>query len=115
MRRQSAKAAALVDARAAVRWRLLAERGAQCEGCPVTPVGNRRDPRLWSDLHEVLTRARGGSITDPANILCLCRECHRWVTEHEEEARALGLVRARSAEEHRATFRPWEAPVESVS
>jgi hypothetical protein len=32
------------------------------------------------DIHEPLTRARGGSITDPANWLPLCRSCHDEVT-----------------------------------
>lgn len=56
-------------------------------------------------MHEILTRGRGGDPTDAENILCLCRACHKWVTEHETAARALGLVRARTAEEHAATFR----------
>ncbi|WIC89104.1 HNH endonuclease [Arthrobacter phage Ottawa] len=58
-------------------------------------------------MHEVLTRARGGDPTDKSNILCLCRQCHQWVTTHETAARGLGLVRARSAEEHQQAFRPW--------
>ena len=32
--------------------------------------------RLADDLHEPLTRARGGSITDPDNAVPLCRPCH---------------------------------------
>lgn len=106
-----AKARAVTSERAVIRWQLLAARGAHCQGCPVTPVG-APEPRLWSDLHEILTRGRGGDPTDPENILCLCRECHRWVTEHEVEARALGLVRARTAAEHEALFRL--APRDSV-
>lgn len=60
-------------------------------------------------MHEVLTRGRGGDPTDPDNILCLCREHHEWVTTHEVEARGMGLVRARTAEEHARVFRPWES------
>lgn len=60
-------------------------------------------------MHEVLTRARGGDPTDKSNILCLCRQCHQWVTTHETEARALGLVRAMTAEEHQKVTRPWLA------
>ena len=44
------------------------------------------------DPHELLSRARGGSITDPANIVPLCRADHRWVTEHPREAAAEGLA-----------------------
>lgn len=36
--------------------------------------------RSWDDMHEVRSRARGGSITDPLNIVCLCRRHHDWVT-----------------------------------
>lgn len=43
------------------------------------------------DVHEVKSRARGGSILDPANLLCLCRPCHDWVTTHPREAEELGL------------------------
>ena len=43
------------------------------------------------DLHEVVSRARGGSITDPENCVPLCRQHHRWVTEHPLEAAELGL------------------------
>jgi len=42
------------------------------------------------DAHELLSRARGGSITDPANIRLLDRACHRWVTEHPAEAAVEG-------------------------
>lgn len=35
----------------------------------------------WADdVHEPLTRARGGSIADPANMAPLCRPCHDEVT-----------------------------------
>lgn len=36
--------------------------------------------RFADDIHEPLTRARGGSITDPENWLPLCRSCHDEVT-----------------------------------
>lgn len=41
-------------------------------------------PHLADDLHEPLTRARGGSITDPGNQLPLCRRCHDEVTFRPE-------------------------------
>lgn len=99
-----AKARRVSAERKDIRLSLHAHRGPYCQGCPVTPVG-AEDPRPWTDMHEVLTRGRGGDPTDEANILCLCRPCHKWVTEHETAARALGLVRARTAEEHADTFR----------
>lgn len=98
-RKKATETAAL---RKQLRFSLLAHRGPYCQypGCT--------EP--WSDMHEVLTRGRGGDPTDGANILCLCRPHHKWVTEHEEEARKMGLVRARTAEEHQTTFRTWELP-----
>ncbi|MBN6054568.1 hypothetical protein JYK22_21680, partial [Nonomuraea sp. RK-328] len=36
--------------------------------------------RLADDAHEVLTRARGGSITDPNNIRAVCRPHHDEIT-----------------------------------
>lgn len=45
-----------------------------------------------TDCHEVLTRARGGSITDPANFRYLGRKCHDWITTHPLEAHAEGYV-----------------------
>ena len=42
--------------------------------------GRPRCTRLADDIHEPLTRARGGSITDPRNQVPLCRPCHDEVT-----------------------------------
>lgn len=44
------------------------------------------------DAHELLSRARGGSITDPSNIAPVSRDCHRFITEHPELAEAAGLA-----------------------
>lgn len=109
MRRQSHKARQIAEFRRELDFELLAARGSACEACPLTPVG-RTPARPWSEKHEVLTRARGGDPTDVGNILCLCHDCHRWITDHETDARALGLVRGRTAEEHSAAVRPWESP-----
>lgn len=53
--------------------------------------------RCWSafatDLHEVKTRARGGSILDEDNICVLCRSCHSWITENPAEAKAQGWLK----------------------
>jgi len=35
----------------------------------------------WAtDVHEIMTRARGGSILDEDNVLALCRPCHSFIT-----------------------------------
>jgi len=53
--------------------------------------------RFADDVHEPLTRARGGSITDPANMAPLCRECHDAVTFRPDSelgwAYEIGLLR----------------------
>jgi len=45
------------------------------------------------DVHEVKSRARGGSIIDIKNLRCLCRPCHNWITSHPEEAHAQGWLK----------------------
>lgn len=41
------------------------------------PAEVLKNCRRWGeDLHEPLTRARGGSITNPANATVPCRPCH---------------------------------------
>ena len=53
--------------------------------------------RWADDAHEPLSRARLGSITDPANVVFVCRACHDLVTFRPESeigwAFRLGLVR----------------------
>ena len=70
--------------RAAVIDRLWPGRIAQCwrDGCP----------RLADDIHEIQTRARGGSITDPANLAPLCRPCHDEATNDAPWAYEQGLL-----------------------
>ena len=53
------------------------------------PVCERCSAARSTDIHEVLSRARGGSILDPTNLVALCRPCHSWITvnpaaAHEE-------------------------------
>jgi len=49
--------------------------------------------RWADDAHEPLSRARGGSITDPANCVPLCRPCHTLITDQEPQwAYDLGLL-----------------------
>lgn len=77
-------------AKAVVRQRA---RGA----CEARGVFARNWPEIdcWGpfDFHEVMTRARGGSITDPSNILMCCRRHHDWITMHPVESAEVGLVR----------------------
>lgn len=48
--------------------------------------------RYADDVHEPLTRARGGSITDPANMAPLCRTDHDEVQKGPAWAYDLGLM-----------------------
>ncbi|HEV3268433.1 MAG TPA: HNH endonuclease signature motif containing protein [Acidimicrobiales bacterium] len=36
--------------------------------------------RRSTDVHEILTRARGGSVIDRKNVAALCRRCHAFIT-----------------------------------
>lgn len=49
--------------------------------------------RFAHDAHEPLTRARGGSITDPGNVKAVCRPHHDEITFEEPEwAYELGFL-----------------------
>ena len=83
MRFRSKKREAIYRKRRPLVEQLLAERSI-CERCGTNPS---------REIHEVVTRARGGSILDPANCRALCRRCHAWVTEHPKQAHEEGLMR----------------------
>jgi hypothetical protein len=53
------------------------------------------------DVHEILTRARGGSIVDPDNCLALCRACHRFITDNPAFSNEQGF-----------TVSSWSGPAE---
>jgi 5-methylcytosine-specific restriction endonuclease McrA len=48
--------------------------------------------RHATDVHEILTRARGGSITDAENCIALCRGCHNFVTVNTKWGERHGFV-----------------------
>lgn len=49
--------------------------------------------RWADDVHEPLTRARGGSITDPENMEPPCRFCHEALGLEPSWGYSLGLIR----------------------
>lgn len=57
------------------------------------PVCQRCHAARSSEVHELVSRARGGSILDRSNCVALCHTCHRWITEHPAEAHAQGWLR----------------------
>jgi hypothetical protein len=67
--------------RAAMADRLWPDRR---EGTVMCGCGRPECQRPATDLHEPLSRARGGSITDPANAVPLARECHDEITFRPE-------------------------------
>lgn len=87
--RVSRKRYARKDDRDACRLTVMDRCGGACEACPRLHSG---PVRAAVDVHEIKTRARGGSIYDPANCLGVCRVCHDWITGHPARARELGLV-----------------------
>lgn len=46
------------------------------------------------DVHERLSRARGGDILDPeqAHMITACRACHDWITREPKAAEAMRLA-----------------------
>lgn len=61
------------------RWRAKADYLAEHQFCEM--AGSMCVGRPL-DIHERLSRGRGGSITDPANFVALCRPCHDHVTRN---------------------------------
>jgi len=85
IRKRSKKTAKLYrDQRVPLVKRLLSEIF-DCERC-----GQRSQV-----VHERLTRARGGSITDPSNCVVLCNPCHDWIHAHPRQATQEGWLTRR--------------------
>lgn len=80
MRYRSPKMATTYIQRRKLVARLLEERPV-CERCRFAQS---------VDVHEVKSRARGGSILDEANCRALCRVCHDFLTTHPRQAEAEG-------------------------
>jgi hypothetical protein len=106
---RSAKRAAIADERRAFVARILSERP-QCEARHyLRPIVSGLDDIdqgrvlaalrgcTWqaSEVHELLSRARGGSIVEDANVASLCHWCHGWVTTEPRLATMAGLQRSR--------------------
>ena len=57
------------------------------------PLCERCAKTYATDVHEIKTRARGGSILDRENLACLCRFCHAWVTQNPKLALEQGWLK----------------------
>ncbi len=62
----------------------------RCEAGHLTPASCSG---YATDIHEPLTRARGGSILDPANTVAICRACHDWIHDNPQSATRIGLLK----------------------
>ena len=95
MRHRSKKKEAEYRLRRPLVERLLTERG-WCEACPVfagydglvTYIRKRA-----VDVHEIVRRSQGGSILDEANLMTVCRDCHRRIGNEPALAFELGLAK----------------------
>jgi hypothetical protein len=85
---RSAKRIALDVERRAFVARILSERP-RCEMLNDHAV---RCHRASEHVHEKLTRARGGDILDPTNVLAVCFHCHRAIHDNPAWATAKGLL-----------------------
>lgn len=57
------------------------------------PICQRCLSARSTDVHEIKSRARGGSILDRENLAVLCRPCHSWITTNPAQATAEGWLR----------------------
>ena len=57
------------------------------------PICQRCQSRQATEVHEILSRARGGSILDKSNCAALCHQCHFWITTHPVQAKAEGWLK----------------------
>ena len=80
MRFRSKKMQAIYRKRIPLVARLLDER----------PICERCHKQRSTDIHERLSRARGGDILDETNCVALCSFCHHMITIHPAMAEAEG-------------------------
>jgi hypothetical protein len=71
-------------------------RQSTCEAGRVIEIDDKRHRCSITavDVHEMLTRARGGSIVDESNVLALCRSCHDWIHANPKRATELSFLRS---------------------
>lgn len=59
------------------------------------------------DVHELLPRSAGGSITERSNCIAICRTCHDWIHNNPAIARKVGLLKSRYLER---AYEPRQRP-----
>lgn len=86
----SKKRSALTKPRKDCREFVFKRAGGCCEATSALPL---ICTGAAEQVHEILARSQGGSITDPKNCLAVCGCCHTWITSNMNEARKLGLAK----------------------
>lgn len=92
---RSNKAKAMDPLREACRRAVLARAKYRCE----VRIDGRCGSRMpgWLDVHEIVPRSAGGSITDLDNCVAACRACHDFIHGNPNWATANGWKRTRDA------------------
>lgn len=57
------------------------------------PICERCHAARSTEVHELKSRARGGSILDPDNLAALCHHCHHWITTNPAAAHDEGWLK----------------------
>lgn len=98
MRRKSPKGAARAAVRSDLVARILDDRPL-CEAClAIVSVDSAHECGGFAvDVHEPLTRGRGGDHLDEMNTVTVCRRAHDWIHDHPREAKTLDLLRSSPA------------------
>lgn len=80
------------DQRKAVRWEVIQRDG----GCVWHQMGAAAlgPAHCWGgiEVHEILSRARGGDYLNPDNCVTLCSRAHQFITRDDAGAEAVGLA-----------------------
>lgn len=95
MRYRSKKKEEQYQVRRPLVARLLGERP-WCEACPVFAQHDCKSTYVRQrsvDIHEIIRRSQGGSILDEANLMAVCRPCHRRIGNNPQLAFDLGLAK----------------------
>lgn len=83
-----------------LRAEIVDERGSGCQArVPEICRG------LFSDMHEILSRGRGGNPLDKNNILLVCRPCHEMITKNTVWAESKGFLRKATPEDSKPVNR----------
>jgi hypothetical protein len=70
------------------------------EQLAAVPICQRCHQQTACDVHELVSRGRGGSILDQGNVKSLCRDCHDLITTHPDLAAAEGWALSKGALRH---------------